>query len=152
MAREPKTWTPIHELDRFRRDFDDLFDRFLGGRGSHHETEANVMPALESYLEKGNLVIRIDLPGIDPKNVEIIAAGDHLTIRGKRERAQEEQGKDFFHREVCYGSFERTVRMPAGVNAEAVKASYKNGVLELTVQVPEQARSRKVPIEVADKS
>lgn len=152
MPREPKTWTPFHELDRFRRDFDDLFDRFLGGRGGHHEPEANVMPALESYLEKGKLVIRLDLPGIDPENVEIIAAGDHLTIRGRRERAQDEQGKDFFHREVCYGSFERSVRMPAGVKSEDVKASYKNGVLELTVQVPEQAASRKVPIKVEDKS
>lgn len=152
MAREPKTWTPFHELDRFRRDFDDLFDRFLGCRGSHHETEANVMPALESYVEKGKLVIRIDLPGVDPKDVEIIAGGDHLTIRGRRERAQEEQGKDFFHREVCYGSFERTVRLPARVNSEDVKASYRNGVLELTVQVPEQAASRKVPIEVENKS
>ena len=145
MANESQPWSPFRELDRFRRDFDDLFDRFLGGRISRQPAERN--PALESYVDNGKLVIRVDLPGIDPKDVEITATGDQLIIRGKREQQREEQTREFIHREIAYGSFERAVKLPGGVNPDDIKAAYNNGVLELTIQLPEQSRSRKVPIQ-----
>jgi HSP20 family protein len=147
MANEPQSWSPFRELDRFRRDFDDLFDRFLGGRLSR-QVPGNG-PALESYVDSGKLVVRADLPGVDPKDVEITASGDQLTIRGKREQQREEKGRDFVHREVAYGSFERVVKLPGGVNPDEIKASYTNGVLELSVPLPEQSRTRKVPIQLA---
>jgi len=145
MANEPQAWSPFRELDRFRRDFDDLFDRFLGGRLTRQE--AGNAPVLESYVDSGKFIVRVDLPGIDPKNVEITATRDQLTIRGKREHQQEELGRDFIHREVAYGSFERVVQLPAGINPDEIKASYNNGVLELSVPLPEQSRTRKVPIQ-----
>jgi HSP20 family protein len=147
MANEPRTWSPFGELDRFRRDFDDVFDRFLGGRLSRQSPGSG--PALESYAEGGKLIIRADLPGIDPKDVEITVSGDQLTIRGKRERQHEQKGRDFIHREVTYGSFERVVKLPSGVNPDQIKASYNNGVLELGVTLPEQSQTRKVPIQSA---
>jgi HSP20 family protein len=147
MANEPQTWSPFRELDRFRRDFDDLFDRFLGGRLSRQSPRSG--PALEAYVDSGRLVVRADLPGIDPKDVEITATGDQLTIRGKREQRHEEKGRDFIHREVAYGSFERVVKLPAGVDPDQIKASYNNGVLELTVPLPEQSQTRRVPIQSA---
>jgi HSP20 family protein len=131
-------------LDRFRRDFDDLFDRFLGGRLTRSPGSG---PALESYVDSGKLIVRADLPGVDPKDVEITATGDQLTIRGKREQQHEEKGRDFLHREVAYGSFERVIKLPGGVNPDQIKAAYNKGVLELTVPLPEQARTRKVPIQ-----
>jgi HSP20 family protein len=145
MANEPQAWSPFRELDRFRRDFDDLFDRFLGGRLSRQSSGGE--PALESYVANGKLIVRADLPGIDPKDVEITATGDQLTIRGKREQQSEEKGRDFIHREVAYGSFERIVKLPSGVNPDEIKASYNNGVLELTVPLPEQSQTRKVPVQ-----
>jgi HSP20 family protein len=148
MANEPQAWSPFRELDRFRRDFDDLFDRFLGGRFSGPSSRSG--PALESYVDNGKLVIKADLPGIDPKNVEITATGDQLTIRGKREQRHEEKSRDFIHREVTYGSFERAVKLPAGVNPDEIKAYYHNGVLELTVVLPEQSNTRKVPVQSGD--
>jgi HSP20 family protein len=144
MANEPQAWSPFRELDRFRRDFDDLFDRFLGGRLSRQSAGG---PVLESFIDKGQLVVRADLPGIDPKDVEITATGDQLTIRGKREQQREEKDRDFILREVAYGSFERVVKLPSRVNPDEIKASYANGVLELTVPMPEQSRTRKVPIQ-----
>ena len=148
MANEPQGWSPFRELDRFRRDFDDLFDRFLGGRLSRQSSGEG--PALESYVASGKLIVRADLPGVDPKDVEITASGDQLTIRGKREQQREEKGRDFIHREVIYGSFERSLKLPGGVNPDEIKASYTNGVLELTVPLPEESRTRRVPIQAVE--
>ncbi len=144
MASDTQSWSPFRELDRFRRDFDDVFDRFLGRRFSRQEQTPH--PPLESYVESGNLVVRADLPGVDPKDVEITASGDQLTIRGKREQKHEEKGRDFMHREVVYGSFERVIKLPGGVNPDQISASYNNGVLELIVPLPEQSHPRRVPI------
>jgi len=147
MANDPQPWSPLRELDRFRRDFDDLFDRFLGGRLTR--TPSGGAPPLESFVDNGRFLVRVDLPGVDPKDVEITASGDQLTIRGKREQRHEEKGRDFLHREVSYGTFERLIKLPGGVNPDNIKASYSNGVLELSVPLPEQARTRKVPIQAS---
>ncbi|HKV54330.1 MAG TPA: Hsp20/alpha crystallin family protein [Candidatus Binataceae bacterium] len=147
MADGPQAWSARRELDRVRRDFDDLFDRFLGGRFGRHSQ--NPAPAVEAFVDNGRFVVRADLPGVDPKDVEITANGDQLTIRGKRERRLEERSHDFIHREILYGEFERVIRLPSGVSPDDVKASYSNGVLELSAPLPEQARSRKVPIQSA---
>jgi len=148
MANEPRAWSPFRELDRFKRDFDDLFDRFLGGGASRQLPGQG--PALESYMDNGRLIVRADLPGIDAKDVEITASDDQLTIRGRREQKREEIGRDFIHREISYGTFERVIKLPSGVNPDEIKASYNNGVLELTVPLPEQSRTRKVPIQSAE--
>lgn len=148
MANEPQVWSPLRELDRFRRDFDDLFDRFLGGRMGPMASKGAESPVLESFIDDGKLIIRADLPGIDPKDVEITVTGDTLMLRGKREQQREEKGRNYLHREVVYGSFERSLRLPAGVKADQVRAAYRNGVLELTVPVPTEARPRKVPVEI----
>jgi len=151
MASDPKGWSPFRELDRFKRDFDELFDRFLGGRVRPAD-QAAVVPAVESCADEGRFVVRADLPGIDPKDVEITATGDQLTIRGRRTRNEEEKGRNFTHREVSYGSFERTLKLPEGVKPEELKASYRNGVLELTAPISGDSKTRKVPIEVEAKS
>ncbi len=148
MARDIQAWSPFRELDHFRRNFDDMFDRLLGGwapEAIHRELNA---PAIESYVENGNIVIRADLPGVDPKDVEITVNDDMLTVRGKRESSKEEKGKNYIHREVAYGSFERSMRLPKGVDANSVKANYQNGVLEVRVQAPKEMAPRKVPIAV----
>jgi HSP20 family protein len=150
MANEPRAWSPFRELDQFKRDFDDLFNRILGG-GASRQLPGQI-PALESYVDNGRLIVRAELPGVDPKDVEISATDDQLTIRGKRERKREETGRDFIHREISYGVFERVVKLPGGVNPDEIKASYNNGVLELTVPVPEQPRTRKVPIQSSEKT
>jgi HSP20 family protein len=151
MANDPKMWSPFRELDRFKRDFDDLFDRFLGGRITPAAQTA-IVPPLESCVDQGKFMVRADLPGIDPKDVEITATGDQLTIRGKRARNEEERGRNFIQREVSYGSFERSVKLPEGVKPEEITASYRNGVLELTAPMAEDTKTRKVPIQVENKS
>ncbi|MGO9061131.1 MAG: Hsp20/alpha crystallin family protein [Candidatus Binataceae bacterium] len=147
MAKELQQWSPFRELERFRRDFDDLFDRFFGGSVSAPWSPANA-PKIESYIEDDKMVVRADLPGIDPKDVEVSVTGETLTLRATRQAREENKGRDFRHREVSYGSFERTLTLPKGVKTEDIRAAYQNGVLELTIPVPKEAATRKVPIEV----
>jgi HSP20 family protein len=149
MANPIQTWNPFREMEHFRRDFDDLFDRFLG-RGKRGKEAGVTEPAIESYIEGDKLVVRADLPGIDPKNVEITVTGDLLTIKGSRDDKREEKERNFVFKEVSYGSFERSITLPAGIKADDIKASYKDGVLELTAPAPREMAARKVPIEVGE--
>jgi HSP20 family protein len=140
-------WSPFSELERFRSEFDELFNRLTSGFNWGGGMMA-FTPPIESYLEGDKLHVRADLPGVDPEDVEVTVANDMLTIRGKREHHSEEHDRNCMHRELSYGSFERTLALPSGVKADDIKASYRNGVMELTVPLP--AAERKVPIEMSD--
>jgi HSP20 family protein len=153
MANVPSLWSSaFKDLDQLRREFDDVFERALGHRAFDRESMRAAMPAIESYIDNETLVVRADLPGIDPKDVEVSVVGNNLVIRGRRESKKEEKGRDYYHREISYGSFERSIPLLDGVKADQIKASYKNGVLELTAPLPKEAAARKVPITMESES
>src|SRR6185369_461464 len=137
-------WRPARDLEAFERRISDLFDRFFGPG----ERERSVWgtqgwaPAIESKVDNGNLIIKADLPGIDPKEVSISVLGNQLTIEGERKQEEKKEEKDYFYQEVSYGKFSRTITLPEGVNADQVKANYKNGVLEISVPAPKQLASK----------
>lgn len=103
---------------------------------------------VEEYVEGDRLVIRAELPGIDPdKDVEVSVADQVLQIRAERRQEEEGKRRDFRRREIGYGVFSRRIPLPEGARAEDVGASYKDGIL--TVRVPvdrERAGVRKIPI------
>jgi len=141
-------WNPGRELDRFRREFDDLMERFGFDREFFGGGEIALRPAIESYVESGKLIVRTDLPGIDPKDVDIKVVGDVLTIKGHREEKRETKKPDYLRREVRYGSFERAISLPEGLKAEDLKATYRDGVLELTATMPKEVAPKEVKIQV----
>jgi HSP20 family protein len=104
-------------------------------------------PRVETFVKDDALRVRADLPGVDPKAVEVSVEDDVLTIAGERKTEHE----DAAYREVRYGRFERRLRVPEGVDPQAITATYKNGVLELAVPLPKPA-SRKVTIGVTEAS
>jgi HSP20 family protein len=148
MARDLQSWSPFRELERFRRDFNDVFDRTMGGAFSAAWPAAVAAPKIESYIEDDKMIVRADLPGIVPKDVDVTVTGNTLTLRGRREARQENKGRDFIHREVTYGNFERSLTLPDGIKAEDIRASYQSGVLELSIPIPTGKGIRKVPIQV----
>ena len=83
MARDPQKWSPFRELDRVRHDFEELLDRSLGS-GASRAQHGPFTPAIESFIDSGKLIIRADLPGVDPKDVDVTVTGDQLTIRAAR--------------------------------------------------------------------
>jgi len=142
-------WRPSKELDRFRGEFDDLLERFgFDGDWFGPRKPVSTRPAIESCVEGGKFVVRTDLPGIDPKDIEIKVVGDVLTVKGSREEKQETKKADFFRREIRYGSFERAISLPAGIKADDLKATHRDGVLELTAPMPQEAAPKEVKIQV----
>ncbi len=142
-------WRPELELSTLHNEIDNFFARFFGEeeRWWTRAFEGGFVPAIESFVRGEDLVIRADLPGIDPKEVELTVEGDRLTIKGERKRTYEDSG-EYLRREVVYGRFERSVPLPAGVDADSIKATYRDGVLEVTMKAPKNMVSKKVPITV----
>jgi HSP20 family protein len=146
-------WQPMRELDTLQRSMADMFDRlsdrFFGPGERRHSLwgEEAWAPAVESRVENGNIIVRADLPGIDPKDVSVSVLGNQLTIEGERKQEEKKEEKGYFYRELAYGKFSRTMTLPEGVDASKVKAGYKNGVLEVTLPAPEQLESKKIQVE-----
>ncbi len=142
-------WRPLRELSLLHGDIDDLFARFFG------EEEWLPMarwrmptPSIESFVRNGQLIVRADLPGIDPKEVEVAIEGNRLVLRGERHVREERKEADYLYKEVAYGRFERAVDLPDGVDKDSIKATYHDGVLEITMKAPKHLVVKKVPISV----
>jgi len=147
MAKTLQPWFYFQPLEEFRREIDDLFSRFAGGRG-WHATIHQALPPVESFLEGSEYVIRLDVPGIDPKDIDVTVMNDVATVRGSREHHEKQEDLDFIHCEVSHGDFERTVNLPQGIRMEDVKAAYNHGVLELRMPAPKETTRRKIPIQI----
>ena len=100
---------------------------------------------LDVVRHENDVTLRLDVPGIDPEQLEVTVDRGILTISGKRQEERTENDK-FFVRERSMGTFTRRLRLPETLNAEAVEASYANGVLEVRIPVTEQAKPRKIEV------
>ena len=139
-------WKPM-ELDRnfagepfFDRFFDLLDERNWG-------TPEVWSPALEMIEDKGHLIVRFDLPGIDPKSVDLQLTGDRLTLSGER-KFEARQDVSYLQREQVYGKFSRTLQLPCDVDEKNVRATYENGVMEIDLPKAEESIGRQIPVEV----
>jgi HSP20 family protein len=142
-------WSPL----ALHREVDDLFNRFFGdawppSRFDQGEGTPTWWPAVESYGQNGTFCIRVALPGVDPKDVDVSVTDQTLTSKGSRKAAHEDREGDYFRREFAYGSFERSFPIPEGVDAGQVSAKYANGMLEISMPAPQLAAPKKIEIEV----
>jgi HSP20 family protein len=132
-------WEPFAELGELRTRFDRLFEGF--GDSEHAWT-----PAVDVVRDNGNLVVRADVPGMKPEEVKIEVKDDILTVSGEHEERKEEKDKDYLRRERRYGSFSRSMALPAGVDAKKIKAKTHDGVVEVTIPLPKEAKPETVTI------
>ena len=144
--RTMRRWDPFEEIRSMQHDMDRLFDRFLG-RGSTDEGPAFWMPSVESYTKDNRLVFKTELPGVDPKDLDVSVTDRELVIRGERKAEKDTKEENYLYREINYGSFERRFLLPEGVKTEELKAKFANGILEITVPAPAIAKGRKIEIE-----
>jgi len=105
-------------------------------------------PAVDIYEQEGYIVLKAELPGIDPKDVDIRLENNVLTLRGERKVDTDVQ-RDNYHRvERAYGSFTRSFTLPSVVDQEHIKADYKDGVLKVTLPKREEAKPKQINISV----
>lgn len=141
---------PFEELRTMQREMDRLFEQVLSG-GSHGIGEQTLwMPAVESYVKEGILFVKTELPGVDAKDLDVTVTERELVIKGERKSERDETKKDYAYREISYGSFERHLTLPDGVKTEDLKATFTNGILEISVPVPVLPKAKRISIETKD--
>jgi HSP20 family protein len=148
--RVMRRWDPFSELRDMQHDMDRLFDRFLGRDISVSEAGyGEWMPSVESYTKGNDLVFKCELPGVDPKEVDVTVDENarQLIIKGERKTEKGAKDEDYLYRELVYGSFERRLALPEGIKTEQVKAKFTNGILEITVPAPAISKPKRIEIE-----
>lgn len=138
-------WRPFREFERLMRGWEPRFPSFFE---EFEEAEEAIVPPIESYIKDGMLVVRADVPGLDPKDIEINVLHDMLTIKGERKSEQEVKKEDYLRREVTYGAFERRISLPEGAATDKVKANFKNGVVVIAIPLAKEVQARKIPLEI----
>jgi HSP20 family protein len=148
-------WEPFRDLvslqERMNRLFDESY-RSRGGAAAGQDDEwalgGSWAPAVDIYEREGNIVLKAEIPGVDPKNVDIRVENNTLTLRGER-KLDDEIKRDSYHRvERSYGAFTRSFTLPNVVDQEKIKAEYKDGVLHLTLPKREEAKPKQISINV----
>jgi HSP20 family protein len=147
-------------LERFADEVDRMFDEFGLGRGwGLGRKWGRATPAAESAMwtpridvsqRNNELVIRADLPGMNKDDVKVDVTDDGIVIQGERRREHEEEKGGIYRSERSYGSFYRAIPLPEGAITDQAKASFKDGVLEITMPAPPEQVTRGRRIEISE--
>jgi HSP20 family protein len=131
------------EMERL---FDSFFREPFGGMDWALRGADKWAPAVDVAENEKELTVRAELPGIDPKDLEVTVTGNQLVLSGEKRESSEHEGKNFFHSETRYGSFRRAVPLPEGIDTENVDAQYANGVLTLKLQKTAPAATKRIEV------
>jgi len=150
---EPRPGGMIPSVAEFPRQLDRLFDEMLRATGISNlmrrfEGADWFKPAVDVGADDKNYTVSVELPGLEPKDVQVELIGDTLRIRGEKRQESEEKDKDYYRIERCYGSFQRVLTLPEDADGEKIKARHKNGVLTLTIPRRKLAETNVKRIEV----
>jgi HSP20 family protein len=145
-------WEPFRDLqavqDRLNRVFDDAFRGTPRGNDDEWALGGSWAPSVDIFEHEGNLVLKAELPGVDPKDVDVRVENNVLTLRGER-KFESEVKRDKYHRvERAYGTFSRSFTLPNVVDTEKIKAEYKDGVLQVTLPQREEAKPKQIQVSV----
>jgi HSP20 family protein len=119
---------------QMNRMFNEMLGNVTRSPGRQLEGATEWAPAVDATEKDGNLIIRAELPGVKPEDVDISLHGNVLTISGERKAEQEEERGGYYIRERSYGSFSRSFTLPQGTDESKISARYEHGVLEVTVE------------------
>jgi HSP20 family protein len=128
------------------RQFEDAFNRFF----TEPQTNRPWAPAVDIYETENELVLKADLPDVDQKAIDVRVENHTLTIAGERKFEKKDAGKGFHRIERSYGNFTRSFAVPNSFDTENINASYRNGVLTVTLPKKETAKPRQVKVEVQE--
>ena len=133
MANDLMEWRPFREVSRLRREMDRLWDDYFGsGRRGLQPLQAEYTPAVDVKETAEAVVVKAEVPGMDAKEINISVTGNVLTIKGEKKSEREEKEENYHLVERSYGSFSRSLKLPAAVELDKIEAKYDKGVLTVT--------------------
>lgn len=147
-------WDPFDAFLGAQEDLNRMFKRGwlqAPGTGEGLAEGGKWAPALDIYEAGDALVVEAELPGMDPKDIDVTVDDGVLTIKGERKHERDVQEESYYRVERAYGFFQRAVRLPAEAEPDSVKASYEAGVLRVTVPKVEPKKPKSVPVTVETK-
>jgi HSP20 family protein len=147
-VREPKALRSgfrFSPLTTVREEMDDLMNRVLG-EGEEMWPFGRIAPSLDLAETDRAIEVRLDVPGVDPKDIEVQLNSNLLTVSGHRKEEKEEKGTTYHRVERRSGTFSRSISLPCPVKEEAIVAKYRHGVLAITLPKMEEAKAKKIEI------
>lgn len=142
-------------VDWLKYNVSDVVDRFLPARGNGGQPEQGLPavftqggPAIEVMEEDAEIRVVAELPGVDQEDFTVELVGDRLVLRGEKRSSHEERKGDYYYSERSFGTFARTVHLPAEVDVDQAHGTFKNGVLKLVLPKTESGRSRRIRVKV----
>ncbi len=145
MGKEIIKWPQMPSFTSLRDEMNQLFDEFWSRRPFF---DAGWSPELDVAETNENVIVKAEVPGLDPKDIDISISGDTLTLKGEKKEEKQENDRYYHRVERRYGSFMRSVTLPESVNTENIKAECKNGILVITLPKVEKAKHKKINVKV----
>ncbi|MCD6473176.1 Hsp20/alpha crystallin family protein [Candidatus Aerophobetes bacterium] len=157
-------WDPWREFSQIEREMRKMFDELWGARGRigerlalpgraggvpmEREEMMTRTPLLDLIDKKDALVLRSDMPGVKKENLKITVTDDEVSLSGKVERAKEDKKEDYYYSERAYSSWQRTIPLPVKIQSDKAKATYKDGMLEITLPKSEEAKEKRKELKI----
>jgi HSP20 family protein len=139
-------WEPFRELTALQNEMNRWMGQLSGGVAPGNGQTSTWLPAVDVWETENELVLSFDLPGIPDEQIAVELDDNVLTVSGQRERTSEHSNDRFYRFERRFGSFSRSVTLPAGVSEESIDATYADGVLEIRVPKPEEQKPKRIEI------
>jgi HSP20 family protein len=143
--RNVRPWFRRGPLESIREEMQELLSRTFGEEGDFFAVN-RITPSLDLAETNGSLEVRLDIPGMEAKDIDIHVNANVLTVSGERKEEREEKGKTYHRVERRVGAFSRSVTLPCPVREDAVEAQYKNGILTIKLPKTEEAKARKITV------
>src|SRR5215470_16565893 len=140
-------WDPFREFTTLQGRMNRLFHDSFGG-SEDALTTSNFAPAVDVYEDEHQVTLKIEVPGIDEKDIDVRVENNTLTVKGERKIEKEEKEENYRRVERQYGSFTRTFTLPQTVDAENVTANYEKGVLKITLPKKAEAKPKQIKVNV----
>lgn len=150
MARELTIWKPLREIEKISREMDKLFDSFFERnlRRFKFFEEDELIPLVDMSETDNDLILKVELPGIDPADINVSLSDGILTIKGMKKKGKDEETETYHILERSFGTFSRQIDLPKKVDFNKVNASYKNGVLKIYLSKTEEYKKKEIKIDV----
>ena len=142
-------WSPLQQLSTLRNEIDRLFEEPFSFWGATQPFMSGWSPALDVFEDKDNLVVKAELPGMKKEDIEISLHDNVLSLSGERKEEQKHHQGEIHRSERFVGKFQRTFSLPTPVEAEKVKASYKDGILTVTLPKTEASKPKQIEIKAS---